>query len=490
MATNLDDRFRETVSRQPDHPAILGPGPDERLTYAQLDAAIEATAAEMRSAGLGPGMCCGLHYPSGVDYIIHNYAIWRCGATVVPIAVELAAEEKADVVRRIHLSFVVSSPTPIPIVAEQRAGDPARISAKADIIKLKPSGTHPAGFRDVDASFIRFTSGTTGTSKGVILSHNTVFERIVAANEVLHIGPEDRVMWMLSMSYHFTVSIVGYLTFGAAIVLAKNNFAVAIANAIRDHKATLLYASPMHCALLADYEAGEPMTSLRLAISTTTSLDERVAERFRERYGLPISQALGLIEVGLPCINVQHAGRKHGSVGPVLPAYEIKLEDTGLGDGLREVCFRGPGCLDAYYHPWRTRDDIMPDGWFRTHDVGEVDDDGCLFLRGRSKDLINVAGMKFFPHEVESVLQDHPRVAEACVFSHPHDRTGEVARAHVVPTPGPLTDGLEQQLRSHCQLHIAAYKVPERIEFVDRLARTASGKILHRIPARRESPSR
>src|SRR5207244_11170293 len=122
---------------------------------------------------------------------------------------------------------------------------------------------------------------------------------------------------------------------------------------------------------------------------------------------------------------------------------------------------------------------IMPDGWFRTGDVGQLEADGCLFLCGRTKELISVLGMKFFPQEVETVLAAHPEVASVCVFARPDDRMGEVPVARVVPR-GPAGPALQRALQDHCRRHLAAYKVPEQIEFVDELRRTASGKLLRR----------
>jgi long-chain acyl-CoA synthetase len=333
----------------------------------------------------------------------------------------------------------------------------------------------------VNAAFIRFTSGTTGQSKGVVLSHETIAERIHAANDVLRIGPDDRVIWLLSMSYHFTVSIVAYLSFGATIVLPANNLAAAVVEAAEANAATMLYGSPTHCALLADYPAGKPLPSLRIAISTTTAIDAAVAARFHARYGVPIAQAFGVIEIGLPCINLKFAGKKDGSVGQVLPAYEVRLDDIGFGADMKEIFFRGPGFLDAYYQPFRTRDELMPDGWFATRDVGMIDDDGCLYLRGRSKDVISVMGMKFFPQEVESVLLGHPLVKETAVFGVPHARTGEAPRARVVLRNGEEPAAAERELRQYALAHLASYKVPEKFEFVQALPKTASGKVLHRI---------
>lgn len=482
MTENMDRILQRTVKRQPAHAAIIVR--DQVLSYAELDALVDDAARALERAGVRRGHTVGLHLPSGVTYIVQNYAIWRLGACTVPIAPELAPDEKDEVLRSIALDHVISTPGRLPFAREFARTEGNALTRDAGITSLQRLVDHPPEFAAVNAAFIRFTSGTTGQSKGVVLSHETIHERIQAANEVLRVSPEDRVLWLLSMSYHFTVSIVAYLTFGATIVLPRNNLAAAVVGACEKHGATFLYGSPMHIALLADYAEGKPLPNLRLAISTTTAIDPAVAGRFQARYGVPISQALGLIEIGLPCINLDFAGQKDGSVGRVLPAYDLRLDDVGFGPDLKEIFFRGPGILDAYYRPWRSRKEILEDGWFATRDVGSLDGDGCLYIRGRSKEVISVMGMKFFPVEVEAVLGAHPQVKEAAVYGTHHDRTGEAVRARVVLRTPPASAHLEQELRQHCLAHLAPYKVPERIEFVDALPRTASGKILHRAPVR------
>lgn len=482
MSLNLYDVFHHTARRQPECPAILGPAQDTVLSYGELDRAIRETAERLRQAGVQPGNCVGLHQPSGTAYIVLTYAIWRCGGCVVPIPTELAAEEKREICREIPLDHLVSPAVTAAFADPFRRGDATSVFGRAVVMPIESPCVRPAEFDGIPAAFIRFTSGTTGDSKGVVLSHPTVYDRIHAANEALEIGPEDRVVWLLSMAYHFTVSIVSYLTFGATIVLPANAFAAAIVAAAQRHRATLIYASAAHTALMADYEEGPRLSSLRRMISTTSSLDPDTARRFHRRYGLPVSQALGIIEVGLPCINLDFAAEKPDSVGRVLPAYELRMEEVGLGPDLGELMFRGKGLLDAYFHPWRTRDEITTDGWFRTGDVGQQDADGCLFLRGRCKDVICVMGMKFFPQEVEAVLTSHPAVAESSVAAVPHPRFGESPEARVVLKPGAAKGNLDDELRAWCARRLASYKVPERIELLDSLPRTASGKILHREP--------
>src|SRR5262249_38287226 len=318
-----------------------------------LHEAIDAAGDALRAAGLRPGGCVGLHLPSGADYILFTYAVWRSGGCVVPLPVELTAPEKQEIVREIALDWVISERGSASFLQPFRTADGAPLPSHAHAIPLAGPQQHPAGFGAINSAFIRFTSGTTGTSKGVVLSHETIRDRIHAANDALHIGPDDRVLWLLSMAYHFAVSIVSYLSFGAAIVLPANHFAPALLDASRRHRATLIYGSPTHYAWLAGCEQDAVLPGLRLALSTTAALAAGTAERFRGRFGLPPAQALGIIEVGLPFINTDFAADRPGAVGRVLPAYRLRMEDVGWGAGLGEVLLAGKGFLDAYYRPWR-----------------------------------------------------------------------------------------------------------------------------------------
>jgi long-chain acyl-CoA synthetase len=473
----LYEQFHRTAVAQPEHGALLGPRQDAALSYRALDAAICRASEQLAAAGVRAGHCVGLHYPSTTDYIIWTYAIWRLGGCVVPLPMELAAPEKAEICQRLALDFVLTAGNAPAFLEPFRRGDTENLG-RDHLVPVVGPRRHPAGFAEVNAAFIRFTSGTTGNSKGVVLSHETIDERIRAPNAALAIGPADRVLWVLSMSYHFTVSIVAYLTFGATVVLPANHFAAAIADAIDRTQASILYASPTHFALLAEYPQARPLPSLRLAISTTSALDERVARSFARRYERTISQALGIIEGGLPAIHVDPTEKRWGSVGRVLPPFRLRLEDIGLGPQHQAVLLGGPGFLDAYYDPWQPRDQIMEGGWFRTGDVGHVDADGYLFLRGRVQDVISVMGMKFFPQEVERVLAAHPLVEGASVYGGHDERWGQSVHARVVTKGRTLTPELEHELRQRCRQQLAAYKVPQRIEFVAALPRTASGKVL------------
>jgi long-chain acyl-CoA synthetase len=479
MSLNLDTVFQETARRQPRHAALVGPRNADRLTYDELNQAIALAAEQLRRAGLRMGDCVGLHCASGRDYIVYNYAIWRNGGSVAPIPSELRAAEKQEIAQRISLDFVLSQTRGLSDVAPLFAASPAQLGDNGWAGRAQKLRDPPAMLAGMNPAFIRFTSGTTAACKGVVLSHETIYDRIDAANDAIGAGPEDRIVWVLSMSYHFAVSIVSYLSYGATIVLPANAFAAAILAAAREQCATMIYASPTHYQWLADCDAAAAIPSMRLAISTTAPLDVATAASFQNRFGLPLTQALGIIEVGLPFINIEFAAAKPESVGRALPAYELRLKDVGLGPNRREIMLRGKGMLDAYYDPYRCREEILSDGWFATGDIGELDFDACLFLRGRAKELISVMGMKFFPQEVEAVLLAHPSVEQVSVFAQDDERFGQVPCARVV-TSDTECGGLERQLLAHCRQRVAEYKVPRRIEFVRAMPTTASGKIVRR----------
>ncbi|NOY17542.1 MAG: acyl--CoA ligase [Gammaproteobacteria bacterium] len=470
--------FRETVVAQPDHPAIIGRGEDQLMSYRELGGRVDAVSSRLEAHNVGRGMCIGMHIESGLDYILFAYAIWKCGASIVPIAVELVAEEKSRICREIGISAIVTKRDSLMIFEPFLKGKSKEISDDFIYVPVEQSRKHPPGLSGINTAFIRFTSGTTGTSKGIVLSHETIYERIQAANDGLHIGSQDRVVWLLSMSYHFAVSIVAYLSFGASIILCRNFFGTTIVKTSAKYRATLIYGSPVHYHFMASAPGSQMLPDLRLAISTTNKMKKETAEAFFRRFNLAPSEAYGIIEVGLPFINLEKVREKTGSVGKALPSYEIELADCGFGEDMPEIKLRGKGFIDAYYEPWRLREDIMQDGWFHTGDLGQLDEDEYLYIVGRSKEIINVGGMKFFPQEVEKVLESHPAIKEACVYSVSHPRLGETPHANVVAEPGVDGPPAEEDLRDYCAKCLETLKIPEKILFIDKLERTASGKLI------------
>ncbi len=483
--TNLYNILNATAQRQPAQVAVCDCEKHLQVTYSQLVERIDSLAKRLQDAGIGPGVCVGLPIASGLNYIVTTYALWKLNACVVPIPLELAPREKRQVCQRIAIAAVISNDRSVSFLSGMEVKEDVRVGS-CRVIHLMPAREHPAGFDQVNAAFIRFSSGTTGTAKGIVLSHETIFDRIHAANAGLRLTPEDRVVWLLSMAYHFAVSIVAYLTFGTTIILHKRGIDLgrAVIEDAADQGATIIYGGPAHYELMARDRSGRQIGSLRLAISTATALSVDTAQAFLERFRVPLTQAYGIIEIGLPCINLRHAAEKIDSVGQPLPGFEVRLFDRNAPGNLGSIGFCGKGLLDAYYDPWQTRAEIMQDGWFHTGDLGEIDEDGSLYIRGRANEMINIGGMKFFPREVEEVLTSHPAIEEAVVFAARQGNAREFACAQVVSRAEAKQLPSPAELRQFCAKRLAHFKVPQEVEFVTTLERTASGKLVRRAVVR------
>ena len=366
-----------------------------------------------------------------------------------------------------------NSPRPSASASSRETGVGAILDAAGNLREV-PEATDPGfdqeSLAKLNPAFIRFSSGTTGTSKGVVISHETLLARVTAANRGLGIGPEDRIVWILPMAHHFAVSIMLYLLHGATTVIVNSHGGQEVLAAARQHGGTVLYGAPFHHALLAAEPSGNSWPTLRLAVSTAAALPLSTAQAFYARFDVPLSQGLGIIEVGLSLINLHAAREKPGSVGLPLPDFQAEVRE---GD---ELYLRGPGIFDAYLHPWRQRDAVLENGWFRTGDLARLDTDGDVFLLGRSHSVINVGGLKCFPEEIEAVLNELPGVAAARVKGRENARFGAVPAAEVEPRD-PARPPTPGEMASYCRRALASYKVPVSYQIVEHIPRTASGKI-------------
>jgi long-chain acyl-CoA synthetase len=462
---NLTELLERAAGRFPGKAALIEES--DSVTYSGLVEQVSTLAAQLKTLQLAPGCRVGLAFPNSISYVALTFALWRIRVVVVPIPIECTAEEVAEIAATMRLAAIFSE-RPI----QTGGGVPMAWPSGGYFTLLNP--LEPPDNHGLDVAFIRFTSGTTNKRKGVVLTHQTIYDRVQAANRSLSIGANDTVNWCLPMAHHFLVTIVLYLSEGATIVLTRPTPAGPFLAAVNRWRGTVLYAAPFHYALLARDRSAARLDSVRLAVSTTCSLPESVALDFHDRFGRPLVPALGVIELGLVCLNLNDPVGRWNSVGRPPGDYRVRIVNPD-DDGCGEIAWSGPGFLDAYAAPWQSRERVLRDGWFHTGDLGWLDAKGFLFLAGRKTAVINLAGRKIFPEEIEAVLNRHPAVRESRVFGRPHAQLGEVVEADIVlNSPMASLD----EVREFCRKQLAPYKVPSQWHIVRSLPRTAgTGKI-------------
>ncbi len=472
--STLADLLTASAERHPERPALTDVAAGRVATYAELAANAAAIAARLRAAGVGAPQRIGLAGANSPAYVAAAFGLLATGACLVPIAPNVRSAERAAIVDAIDVNGVVE------VAADGGAG-----AADWSFDWIDRTRRPPAGFAELDPAFIRFSSGTTADAKGVVLSHRATLARIAAADAVLRLGPDDRVLWTLPLAYHFAVTIPAYVGAGVHVLLTAEARPAALAAALAAERATIVYAAPLQIARLAAVPGAPRSPALRLALATAAPLPVDVAARFEAAFGHPLGQAYGIIEAGLPCINTRRgvdAALPSTAVGRAVPGYEVAIvadDGTVAARGTHgDVVLRGPGLFDAYYAPWTPCSATLRDGWFPTGDVGSLDADGVLTLHGRRKSTIVVAGLKVFPEEIEDVLNGFPAIAESRAFAATHARLGELPHADVVLRSGAPLD--RDALARHLAERLSPWKVPVEIRVVEAIPKTGGGKISRR----------
>jgi long-chain acyl-CoA synthetase len=463
---NLTDLLAASARCQPQKTAFVEDATE--VSYAAFAEKIDSFAEKLRSLCLPPGARVGLCFPNSVNYVALTYALWKISTVVVPVPTECPPEELHEIAASMELSAILSQKT----LARSEPLTP-------DIFLTRFTLAHPADNHGLNLAFIRFTSGTTNARKGVALSHETIRDRVLAANSAFGITGADTVIWCLPMAHHFLITIVLYLNAGATVILARHVTAKPFLEAVNRWRGTILYAAPFHFSLLARDNSSAQIDSVRLAVSTTCALPQDVAGEFFKRFARPLVPALGIIELGLVALNTADPLKRWNSVGKPLTDFRVKIlspDEHGIG----EVAVSGPGICDAYAAPWQSREDILCDGWFVTGDLGRLDSEGFLYLISRKTAVINLAGRKVFPEEIEAVLDRHPSIRESRVFGRVHPHLGEVVEAEIVLS---APDANIENLSHYCREHLASYKIPTRFHVVPALPRTPTTGKIRRVAA-------
>ena len=468
--------LREAAQKWPDNQAVY----DDfgTISFQQLFTETEELRVQLMRLGITKGMGIGVMAGNGRNFVIGIFAAVGCGAAVMPMAPQLKRAEIDIILEDAKLHAIIddrSSIQPLSnietVIPLQHGSFRFAFTHIHESVAFAPFVQQPA--------FIRFTSGTTGKSKGVIVSHQSVLERISGANLGLELGPTDTVIWVLPMAYHFMVSIILYVKFGAAVAVAKDFLAKNIIEITNQHKGTLLYASPVQIKLLGNDAGTGQMSSLKKVISTSAAISLNVCKAFKQRFNIDVNQAYGIIEIGLPMLNFTKSAEHPEAVGFALPGYTVDILDehhNPLPNGcVGTLGIKGPGMFDAYLVPPTLREDVLQNGYFLTADYASKTDEGLIKIEGRSKSVINVSGLKVFPEEVEAVLEMIPQIKQARISSSPHPLLGQIIEGEIVLHKGHEID-IEAAL-TYCKKRLSAFKAPQRLKIVEFLPMTGSGKL-------------
>ncbi|MCA9653618.1 MAG: acyl--CoA ligase [Myxococcales bacterium] len=502
----LFDLLRNDAQRHPEKPAAIFP--DARATFAELNEHSDRVAAALAERGVGPGDRVAILCDNDLASLTYFWGILKAGAQSVdmptlagrevlqgvldeaaPKAIVIDAKQlakhggSADGGHGLRLPELVFT-----VASEAAVGDAERSVTTLESILSGAAGKtpDPAVSAD-DVAMIVYTSGTTGRPNGVMLSHTNFVANLQASNELMGLSADDSILVVVPLYYiHGRMQLLMHAMIGGTVVFSGGfTFPAKVHAELVDSKVTGFSGVPYHFKQLLDRSkiASRPPPSLRYVLVTGGALSPSSLHKLSE--ALPdvgIHLAYGQTEAAprITWIGPDELFVKEGSVGRALP--NVRLEILGpneepVGPGVvGEVAAGGPNIMKGYVSgDERELGKIDDQGRLRTGDLGRLDEDGHLFLVGRSSEMIKSAGERIFPQEIEDVLHRHPAVQEVAVIGLPDEILGERVVAYIIPHEGQQPTRAE--LKAHCLEAMPFVRVPKEFVLVGELPQTASGKV-------------
>ncbi len=502
MAREFYNLIKANTRDDPDRTAIIDG--EVSLTYAQLLEKVEKFSAGLETLNLGPDSKLGIFCLNQKEFLIALLGSFLKGVPVVPFNLLLGPEDLVFVAQDagvdavlLNAAFVKPETAPFFNMFRRRivAGQGENVGLlkegflsfddfleSGDTKDALTEHKRNAGVPDV----ILYTSGTTARPKGVTLNEPQFFANTCAIREHLPFSSEDRVIMALPLFHSFgNIIALVILQSHATLILVPQFAPKTLLGAIDRHKASVLPLVPTIYSFLADLyqRGGYDVSSLKYCISGGAALPVALLHRVEEILGVTVVEGYGLTETApVIAVNTFKDGSIPGSVGPPLSNVETRIADDAgrpVKQGeVGEICVRGPSVTEGYWkRPEETREAFAPEGWFKTGDLGHIDEAGRLYISaGRKKDLIIRAGENISPLAIENALMNHPAVAEAAAIGTPHERMGEQVSVCVVLREGGTATPAE--LKEFCRKNLPAYMVPDNFIFCSELPKNAAGKIL------------
>ena len=471
------------------------------FSFNQINDLVERAAGGLSDLGIVQGDTVTLYAENSWEWIVSYYAIARLGAVINPVNTMLTPNEIEYVVKDCGAKAIIASPEKVDaIIRVKNVSDVKEIISfgadvangavsfdaliDANILPPKPVEMDPAAL-----STIGYTSGTTGHPKGAMQSHRAVITNSAMTSQIQMRGSNDCVVSALPCPHVYAnVIMMSMMMFGSKLVLHRAfNVDLAFAD-IAAHKATIFDGVPAMYMFMLNSPAikNANFSSLTRCYVGGQTMPVATMEAVEVAFKVPLIELWGMTEIaGLGSTHPLYGNNKHGSIGCALPYCELRIADPEdavktmpLGE-VGELMVKGPIVMMGYFNDEeKTRETLEPDGWLHTGDLGTMDQDGCVFIVDRKKDMILTAGYNVYPAEIERVLAAHPAVALAAVGKLPDEIKGEIAKAYIVlKTDATCT---EDEIITYCHQSLAAYKCPRKVQFVDDVPKTSTGKIMRR----------
>jgi acyl-CoA synthetase (AMP-forming)/AMP-acid ligase II/NAD(P)-dependent dehydrogenase (short-subunit alcohol dehydrogenase family) len=486
-----------------DRPAIIDSATGRTFSYRELAEVVERAAAGLAGAGVAKGDVLALCTPNCPEFAIAYYAAASLGAVITTLNPLATGHDMAHQFKHAGARWLVTTAA----LFEEKGRDAAstagvrRTFVVGEAAGATPfasflDGSHPTAAAEVgpdDVALLPYSSGTTGLPKGVVLTHRNLVASLCQTRAVQEVGEGDVVVAVLPLFhiYGMQVSMNLALHAGATVVVMPRFELETLLRVFQDYGVTKADLVPPILLALAKDPAVDryDLSSLQVITSGAAPLGAELARACAKRLNCRVKQAFGMTELGGPTHIAPDLGRDDPeSIGPVLPGVECRVVDVSTAEDVSpgqpgELLVRAPGTMQGYLgNPEATAAMIEPDGWVHTGDVVSVDPEGWFRIVDRIKELIKYKGHQVAPAELEAVLLGHPAVAGAAVIGSPDEEAGEVPKAFIVLRSPASVDELLRYVADQ----VAPYKKVRRLEFIDKIPTSPSGKILRRLLLERE----
>ncbi|MEN8699097.1 long-chain-fatty-acid--CoA ligase [Bacillus infantis] len=503
----LPKMLEDTAEKYPEHIALSFYG--KKITYQELQQHVRLFAASLQASGLEKGGRVAVMLPNCPQYVISYYGILAAGGIVTqvnPMSVEREIEyilNDSGAERMVALDAFypkvnsVRSSTPlkeiIAVSLQPTAVDFGEDSTFESFLQRGKGNFAPAVLEpEHDTAVLQYTGGTTGRSKGAMLTHRNIIANVVQSYEffkqTIDIG-EERYLTVIPLFHVFGMTScmnLSIYTASESIMLPRFELEEVL-ETIKNEQPTVFPGVPTMYGAITNHPRAEEygIDSIEVCNSGSAPMPVEVLKEFERKTGAVILEGYGLSEASPTThCNPVFAARKAGSVGIGFPSTDYKIVDLASGSEevpageLGEVIIKGPQVMKGYWNMPEETAHALRDGWLYTGDIARVDEEGYLYIVDRKKDMIIASGYNIYPRDIEEVLYEHPAVQEAVVIGVPDAYRGENVKAVIVLKSGKLAD--EKEIIEFCRANMAAYKVPGIIEFRDALPKTSVGKILRR----------